>query len=287
MELINNTLNEYLKEIEQKDNNKKVLSTGFYDLDYAIKGLKEGELIVIASRPAMGKTALEFNIAMNVAIKEKVPVAIFSLEMSKEQCIQRLISAISAKSLVDINKIGNNTLKEDDVEKIKSAIKDLSETEIYIDDRIPLSIEEIREECIKLKNEKDIKLIVIDYLHLISTDKITETREQKLSHICLELKKLAQELNIPIIVTSPLALEKRKEDKRPIINDLNTVGISKLEADVLIFLHRDDYYNIDTENKNIAVLIIARNKYGNTGTVKLLFKKDYLKYENIEADIEE
>lgn len=278
MESINKTLNKYLDELK-KENNNTGISTGFSDLDYAIKGLDKSKLIVIASRPAMGKSNLLLNIASNVAVDEKIPVAVFNLELSKEQCIERMIAQ---KSLVNISNIKTNNINAKELNKVKTAVKELSEAQIYIYDTPNLSMEEIREKCIKLKNEKDIRLIVIDYLQLIQNSKD--------ENICVSLKTLAQELNVSIIITSQLSRKPKErfekgEDPRPILSDINTSILN--ESDVLIFLHRDDYYNTDSENKDIAELIIARNKFGDTGTVKLLFMKDYLKYTNLARNIED
>lgn len=268
-----------LKELENSKNGMTGISTGFCDLDYAIKGLNNSNLIVIGSRPAMGKTALALNIATHVATKENIPVAIFSLDMSREQCTKRILSS---QALVENNKLNTGKLNEEEWEKVIKTSEQLSNAEIYIDDTVGISINKIREKCIKLKQEKNIGLILIDSLQLISSNKKCNTREED-SEVSSALKELAQELNIPIIVTYQLsrALEER-EDKRPILSDIKDDIIKN--SDVVMFLHRDDYYNPYSEKKNIAELIIAKNSYGtsNNSIVELIFLDKWLKFDSLE-----
>ena len=268
-----------MESINLLNNGSNDIATGFYDLDYAINGLNKSELIVIASRLAMGKTNFLLNIATNVAVERKIPVALFNLELSKEQCIERMIAQ---KSSVNINNIKTNIVNDEKANQVKTAIKELADAPIYIDDTPVISFKELREKSFKLKEEKDIGLILVDYLQLIN--------DGKDENICALLKNLAQELDIPVVVLSQLskAPQERFEnglDPKPILSDINKT-ISK-ESDVLIFLHRDNYYSTDSEEKDIVDLIIAKNKLGNTGTVKLLFKNDCLKFKNIEGNIEE
>lgn len=269
-----------LKELENSKNGMTGISTGFCDLDYAIKGLNNSNLIVIGSRPAMGKTALALNIATHVATKENIPVAIFSLDMSREQCTKRILSS---QALVKNNKLNTGKLNEEEWEKVIKTSEQLSNAEIYIDDTVGISINKIREKCIKLKQEKNIGLILIDSLQLISSNKKCNTREEEDSEVSSALKELAQELNIPIIVTYQLsrALEER-EDKRPILSDIKDDIIKN--SDVVMFLHRDDYYNPYSEKKNIAELIIAKNSYGtsNNSIVELIFLDKWLKFDSLE-----
>lgn len=275
MEHINNIMNEYIEESKQKD--KKILSTGFGDLDYKINGLKRGELIVIASRPAIGKTSLAFNIATNVAIKENITVAIFSLEMSKEQCVKRLHT--SELSLIrNMNK--NDKSKDIDMNTIEKVAKRLSETKLFIDDIPSLKVQEIEDKCIKLKKTEGLELVVIDYLQLIQNDEYED-------NICSELKKMAQRLDITIIITSQLSRKPRDRfeagnDPMPIISDISD-NISRI-ADLLLFIHRDDYYYENSKKPNIADIIIARNKFGDTGMIELLFNKMSLRYVNFESN---
>lgn len=269
-----------LKELENSKNGMTGISTGFCDLDYAIKGLNNSNLIVIGSRPAMGKTALALNIATHVATKENIPVAIFSLDMSREQCTKRILSS---QALVENNKLNTGKLNEEEWEKVIKTSEQLSNAEIYIDDTVGISINKIREKCIKLKQEKNIGLILIDSLQLILSNKKCNTREEEDSEVSSALKELAQELNIPIIVTYQLsrALEER-EDKRPILSDIKDDIIKN--SDVVMFLHRDDYYNPYSEKKNIAELIIAKNSYGtsNNSIVELIFLDKWLKFDSLE-----
>ena len=274
-----------LKELENSENGMTGISTGFCDLDYAIKGLNNSNLIVIGSRPAMGKTALALNIATHVATKENIPVAIFSLDMSREQCTMRILSS---QALVENNKLNTGKLNEEEWEKVIKTSEQLSNAEIYIDDTVGISINKIREKCIKLKQEKNIGLVVIDYLQLIQgSNKNYNSREQEISEISLLLKDSAQELNIPIIVLSHLSKTAdirfhKGEDPRPILEDLKYSGTIVQDADVIMLLYRDDYYNPDSEMKSIAEVIIAKNRYGTNGTVELIFLDKWLKFANLD-----
>lgn len=223
MEHINGIMNEYIEELKQKD--KKVLLAGFGDLDYKIRGLTKGELIVIASRPTMGKTSLAFNIATNIAIKENVTVAIFSLEMSKEQCVKRLYT--SELSLIrNMNK--NEKSKDIDINTIEKVAKSLAEAKMFIDDTASLKVQEIEDKCIKLKKIEGLELVVIDYLQLIQNDECEDD-------ICSELKKLAQMLDISIIVTSQLS-------KKTMTSDISDKILEI--ADVLLFIHKYEKHDI-------------------------------------------
>lgn len=264
-----------LKELENSENGMTGISTGFVDLDYVIKGLNNSSLIVIGSRPAMGKTALALNIATHVAMNENIPVAIFSLELSREQCTKRILIS---QVLVENSKLNTGKLNEEEWEKVIKTSEQLSNAEIYINDIPGLSVNKIREKCIKLKQDKDIGLLVIDYLQLIKDNKSSEQENVDISRA---LKELAQELNIPIIVTYQLSrtLEER-EDKRPILSDLQSDIVNK--SDVVMCLYRDNYYNLNNEENDIAEVIITKNRYGNCGNVELLFKTEYSKFENLE-----
>lgn len=263
------------------------ISTGFIDLDCAIKGLNDSSLIVIASRPAMGKTTLVFNIATHVAIKENIPVAIFNLEMSKEQCTNRILGSLA---MVENSKLNQGKLDEKELQKVVKISEQLSKAEIYIEDMPSMYVQEIKEKCRELKFEKNIGLVVIDYLQLIKTNKKWTTREEEIAEISFELKKIAKELNIPIIVTSQLPKTPEKifcieEDYRPTYIDLrDSVSLIK-DANVLLFLYREDYYNKDSKNKNIAEVIIAKNRYGKCNTIELIFCEKWLKFINLERSI--
>lgn len=283
---IKDILVETVAQLEKLYNQKEHITgipTGFADLDYKTAGLHGSELILVAARPAMGKTAFALNIATNVAVRAKVPVAIFSLEMSKEQLVSRVLSS---ETMIDSNKLKTGKMEEEDWIKLSEGLEPLSEAEMYIDDTPGISITEIRAKCRKLKLEKDIGLVVIDYLQLISGsgNRKNGSREQEISEISRSLKILAKELNVPVIALSQLsrAPEQRKDDHRPMLSDLRESGAIEQDADIVMFLYRDDYYNPDSENKNIAEVILAKHRGGSTGTVELLWLGSFTKFANIE-----
>ena len=256
-------------------------STGFADLDSKTSGLHDSDLLIVAARPAMGKSAFAINLAANVAIQSKKGVVIFNLEMSKDQVGNRILCS---EAMVDSNKIRTGQVDDDDWVKLASTLGRLSEAPIYIDDTAGISIMEIRAKCRKLKLEKDIGLIVIDYLQLIQgSGKKNASREQEISEISRSLKILAKELNVPVIALSQLSrsVEKR-DDKRPMLSDLRESGSIEQDADIVIFLYRDDYYNPDTEKKNVAEVILAKHRGGSTGTVDLAWLPSYTKFANLE-----
>ena len=274
---------ESFTKLEELYNQKSVVTgipTGFIELDYKTAGLHGSDLILVAARPAMGKTAFALNIAANAAIRANVPVALFSLEMSKEQLVNRVLCM---EAMVDSNKVRTGKLEEDDWSKLAGVVGPLSESGIYIDDTPGISIMEIRTKCRKLKMEKNIGLIVIDYIQLIQgSGKKNSSREQEISEISRSLKILAKELNVPVIALSQLsrAVEQRPEH-RPMLSDLRESGAIEQDADIVMFLYRDDYYNPDSEDKDIAEVIIAKHRGGSTGTVKLLWMGSYTKFVNL------
>ena len=229
----------------------------------------------------MGKTAFALNIATNAAARAKVPVAIFSLEMSKEQLVNRILCS---ESMVDSNKVRTGKLQEDDWSKLAEAIGPLSESEIYIDDTPGISVAEIRAKCRKLKIEKNIGMVVIDYLQLIQgNNKRNGSREQEISEISRSLKILAKELNVPVVALSQLSrAAEQRPDHRPMLSDLRESGAIEQDADIVMFLYRDDYYNQDSEKKDIAEVIIAKHRGGTTGTIELLWLGSYTKFVNLE-----
>lgn len=282
---IKDVLVETFAEIERLYNQKGVVTgipTGFLELDYKTAGLHNSDLILVAARPAMGKSAFVINIAANAAIKAKVPVVIFNLEMSKEQVANRILCS---EAMVDSQKVRTGKIEETDWEKLASALGPISEAPIYIDDTPGISIAEIRAKCRKLKLEKNIGLVIIDYLQLVSASgKKNSSREQEISEISRSLKILAKELNVPVIALSQLsrAPEQRKDDHRPMLSDLRESGAIEQDADIVMFLYRDDYYNENSEEKNIAEVIIAKHRGGSTGTVKLAWLGDFTKFANLE-----
>ncbi len=271
-----------LEELYNRKQHITGVPTGFIDLDYRTAGLHGSEFILIAARPAMGKSAFVLNIAANAALKANVPVAIFSLEMSKEQMVNRMLCS---EAMVDSNKVRTGKLEEEDWAKLAEAIGPLSEAGIYIDDTPGISITEIRARCRKLKLEKDIGLVIIDYLQLVqgSSKRALGSREQEIAEISRSLKILAKELDVPVIALSQLsrAVEQRP-DHRPMLSDLRESGSIEQDADIVMFLYRDDYYNEDSEKKDIAEVIIAKQRSGSTGTVDLRWMGSYTKFVNLE-----
>lgn len=281
---IKDVLIETFAEIEKLYNQKGYVTgvpTGFVDLDQITAGLHKSDLILVAARPAMGKSAFALNIATYAAIKGNTPTVIFNLEMSKEQLVNRILCC---EAMVDSNKVRTGKIEETDWEKLATALGPLSEAPIYIDDTPGISIMEIRAKCRKLKLEKDIGLIVIDYLQLIQgTGKRGASREQEISEISRSLKILAKELDVPVIALSQLSrAAEQRQDHRPMLSDLRESGAIEQDADIVMFLYRDDYYNQDSEKKNIAEVIIAKHRAGSTGTIELLWLGNYTKFANIE-----
>ena len=255
--------------------------SGFVELDRKTAGLHGSELILIAARPAMGKTAFALNIGTYAATRAGCPVAIFSLEMSKEQLANRILCS---EALVDSNKVRTGELEDEEWGKLAQTSGELSTAEIYVDDTPGISVMEIRAKCRKLKLEKNIGLVIIDYLQLIQgSGKRGASREQEIAEISRSLKILAKELNVPVIALSQLsrAVEGRP-DHRPMLSDLRESGAIEQDADIVMFLYRDDYYNENSEKKNIAEVIIAKQRSGSTGTVELAWLGSYTKFANLE-----
>ena len=282
---IKDVLIESFTKLEELYNQKSKITgvpTGFVDLDDKTAGLHGSDLILIAARPAMGKTAFALNIAANAAIRSNTPVAIFNLEMSKDQLVNRILCI---EAMVDSNKIMTGKLEEDDWSKLASVVGPISDSGIYIDDTPGISIMEIRTKCRKLKMEKNIGLIIIDYIQLVqgSNNRKNGSREQEIAEISRSLKILAKELNVPVIALSQLsrAVEQRP-DHRPMLSDLRESGAIEQDADIVMFLYRDDYYNEDSEKKNVAEVIIAKHRGGSTGTVDLGWLGSYTKFVNLE-----
>ncbi|MCF6464732.1 replicative DNA helicase [Clostridium sp. Cult2] len=256
------------------------LTTGFIDIDQKLSGMQKSDLILLAARPSMGKTALGINIATNSSIKAEASVAIFSLEMSKEQLVQRMISSVSH---VDLQKIISGRLNEDEWIKIIDAMGPLSQAKIFIDDTAGISLTEMKAKCRRLKIERGLDLIVIDYLQLMQSDSRQENRQQEISSISRGLKALAKEMNCPVIALSQLSrAPELRSDHRPILSDLRESGAIEQDADVVLFLYRDEYYNNDTDKKNIGEVIIAKHRNGPTGIVELVWKKEFTKFLNKE-----
>jgi replicative DNA helicase len=258
------------------------IPTGFIDLDYRTAGLQPSDLILVAARPSMGKTAFVLNIAQYVAFHENMCTAIFSLEMSKEQLVNRLFSL---ESRVDAQALRTGNLSDADWEKLVEGAGIIGDSELIIDDTPGISISEMRSKCRKYKLEHDLKLIIIDYLQLMSGSggRASDSRQQEISDISRSLKALARELNVPVVALSQLsrAVEQRP-DHRPMLSDLRESGAIEQDADVVMFIYRDDYYNKDTELKGISEIIIAKQRNGPIGTVNLAWLPEYTKFANLE-----
>lgn len=257
------------------------IATGFVDLDYKTSGLQPSDLILVAARPSMGKTAFVLNIAQYAAFRSNITTAIFSLEMSKEQLVNRLFSL---ESRVDAQILRSGNLSDEDWEKLIEGAGVVGRSNLIIDDTPGISISELRSKCRKYKLEYDLKLIIIDYLQLMTGGgKSNESRQQEISEISRSLKSLARELGVPVVALSQLsrAVEQRP-DKRPMMSDLRESGAIEQDADVIMFIYRDDYYNKDTDMKNIAEIIIAKQRNGPIGTVNLVWLPQYTKFANME-----
>ena len=245
------------------------LSTGFIDFDYRASGLQNSDVMLIAARPSMGKTAFALNIAENIALNQNKGVAIFSLEMSKFQLANRLLCS-NAK--MDAQKLRTGDLSQKDWSLITESLGNLSQAKIYIDDTPGISVAQLRSKARKLKLEKDISLVIIDYLQLMSGNLKNESRQQEISEISRGLKSIARELDIPIIALSQLSRAcEARADHRPMLSDLRESGAIEQDADLVAFLYRDEYYNPESAKKNVAELIIAKQRNGPTGTIELLW----------------
>ncbi len=274
-------------ELEELYNRKQHVTgvpTGFIDLDKMTAGLHNSDLVLVAARPAMGKSAFALNIATNAALSANTGVAIFSLEMSKEQMANRILGSVA---MVDGNSIRTGRIADDDWIKLATASGELSQTGIVIDDTPGISVMEIRAKCRKLKMEKNIGLVIIDYLQLVQASSRAGSREQEIAEISRSLKILAKEINVPVIALSQLSrAPEQRPDHRPMLSDLRESGSIEQDADIVMFLYRDDYYNPDTEKKNIAEVIIAKHRAGSTGTVELAWLGNYTKFANLAKDYE-
>ena len=256
------------------------IPTGFIDLDYRTAGMQPSDLILVAARPSMGKTAFELNLAQYMAFKKNLTVALFSLEMSKEQLVNRMFSL---ESNVDAQKLRTGQLNDQEWERLIESAGTIGKSRLIIDDTPGISIAELRSKCRKYKLEHDLSIIMIDYLQLMSGSGRSESRQQEISDISRSLKALARELNVPVVALSQLsrAVEQRP-DHRPMLSDLRESGAIEQDADVVMFLYRDDYYNHDSPDKGVSEVIIAKQRNGPIGTVKLAWLPEYTKFANLE-----
>ena len=278
-EVVMNAINK-IEQASRQKGSVTGIPTGFLDLDYQTAGLQPSDLVLIAARPSMGKTAFVLNIAQYIAFHENLCAAIFSLEMSKEQLVNRLFSL---ESRVDAQKLRTGNLQESEWEKLIEGAGIIGNSKLIIDDTPGISISELRSKCRKYKLEHDLKIVIIDYLQLMTGSGRSESRQQEISEISRSLKALARELNVPVVALSQLsrAVEQRP-DHRPMLSDLRESGAIEQDADVVMFIYRDDYYNKDTELKNISEIIVAKQRNGPIGTIQLAWLPEYTKFGNLD-----
>jgi replicative DNA helicase len=279
---IRDMVRDAFKRIQERFESKSAITgtpTGFHGLDRLLSGLQPSDLIILAARPSVGKTALALNMASHIAIHEKVPTAIFSLEMSREQLVQRLLCM---ESRVDGGRLRGGFLKDDDWPRLTHAASVLSEAPMFIDDTPGLSSFEMRAKCRRLAKTSGLGCIIVDYLQLMRVKGKVESREREIAEISMSLKALAKELHVPVIALSQLnrSLESR-QDKRPVLSDLRESGSIEQDADIITFLYRDEVYHPDTEIPGIAEVIIAKHRNGPTGVVKLAFLREFTRFENL------
>ncbi|MDL2301587.1 replicative DNA helicase [Lachnospiraceae bacterium OttesenSCG-928-D06] len=272
-----------MDKIEQASKNRGAvtgISTGFMDLDYRTAGMQPSDLVLIAARPSMGKTAFVLNIAQHVAFKQNLPVAVFSLEMSKEQLVNRMFSL---ESRVDAQHLRTGQLDDQEWEKLIESAGVIGRSKLMIDDTPGISISELRSKCRKFKLEQGLSMIIIDYLQLMSGSGRSDSRQQEISDISRSLKSVARELSVPVLALSQLsrAVEQRP-DHRPMLSDLRESGAIEQDADVVMFIYRDDYYDHDSEKKDVAEIIIAKQRNGPIGTIELAWLPQYTKFANLQ-----
>jgi replicative DNA helicase len=272
-----------LEKIEEASKNQGTVTgipTGFIDLDYKTSGLQPSDFILIAARPSMGKTAFVLNLVDHVAVKKGLPAMVFSLEMSKEQLVNRMLAM---ESNVDSQKLRTGTLSDTDWDAVVEGIGVIGNSKLIIDDTPGISIMELRSKCRKMKLEYGLSVVIIDYLQLMSgSGKGGDNRQQEISEISRSLKALAREMNAPVIALSQLSRAcETRQDHRPMLSDLRESGAIEQDADVVMFLYRDDYYNKDTDMPNIAEVIIAKQRNGPIGTVNLVWRPEYTKFANM------
>ena len=271
---------ERIEFLSQRRGDVTGIPTGYPDLDKMTAGLQRSDLIILAARPSVGKTAFALNLAQNVAARAGETVAIFSLEMAASQLVQRMICA---EGNLDASKMRSGSLEEDDWQKLTMAIGTLAKAPIYIDDTPGVTVQDIRAKCRRLQAERGLGLIVIDYLQLIHGRGRGENRQQEVSEISRTLKGIARELNVPVIALSQLSRSvEQRQDKRPMMSDIRESGSIEQDADIVAFLYRDDYYDKESENKNVVEIIIAKQRNGPTGTVELAFLKEYNKFVSLD-----
>ncbi len=277
--LINDLLSTTFDEIEKRYENKQTitgLTTGFNDLDRKLNGFHPSDLILVAARPAMGKSAFALNLAQNAALRAEASVAIFSLEMSKEQLILRMLAA---ESMVDLGKIQSGRLNEEEWTRIAQAMIPLSRAKIHFDDSAGISVTEMRSKSRRLKMEKGLDLVLIDYLQLMQGETRSENRQQEISSISRNLKIMAKELDCPVIALSQLSrAPEQRADHKPILSDLRESGAIEQDADVVMFLYREAYYDEESEKQNMAEIIVSKHRHGETGTIEMVWMGEFQKF---------
>jgi len=271
---------EQIETLHESGSDISGIPTGFIDFDKYSSGLHNSDMVVIAARPGMGKTALVLGMAKNIAMREKIPIAVFSLEMSKQQVAQRLMSAQSG---IDLQRLRNGKLQEDEWAKLARAIEKLAECKLYIDDSAFLTVMDLRSRARMMASTYGIKMIIVDYLQLMqSTSNYKGNKVQEITEISQNLKGIAKELDIPVIAVSQLSREvEKREKKRPQLSDLRESGSIEQDADMVVFIYRDEYYNEKSDKKGQAELIIAKHRNGPTGKVNLQFNKRYALFSNL------
>lgn len=272
---------ERIEQLYNSDGNITGVGTGYAELDRMTSGFQRSDLIIVAARPSVGKTAFALNVAQNVAVRNGLPVAIFSLEMSKDQLVQRMLCA---EAYIDGHKLRNGTLDDEDWPKLSMGVSTLSNAPIYIDDSPGITVPEMRSKLRRLKIEHGLGFVVIDYLQLIHGRRTQgDNRQQEISEISRTLKQLARELEVPIVALAQLSRSvEQRQDKRPMLSDIRESGSIEQDADIVAFLYREDYYDPESERQNIIEIIIAKQRNGPTGKIDLVFLKNYNKFVNLE-----
>lgn len=276
------TAYERIEQLFENEGNMTGLPTGYSDLDRMTSGFQKSDLIIVAARPSVGKTAFALNVAQNIAIRAGTPVAIFSLEMAKEQLVQRMLCA---EAYIDGHKLRTGTLDDDDWPKLSMGVSTLSNAPIYIDDTPGINISEMRSKLRRLKSQSGLGFVVIDYLQLIHGRRTSsDNRQQEISEISRMLKQLARELEVPVVALAQLSRSvEQRQDKHPMLSDIRESGSIEQDADIVAFLYRDDYYDPESDKKNVVEILIAKQRNGPTGKVELAFLKNYNKFVNLEV----
>jgi len=279
---ISDILDENLKtltKLYKEGNRVPGIPSGYIDLDKLTAGFQPSDLILIAARPSMGKSSLALNIAQHVALQEGKSVAIFSLEMSKEQVVNRILSS---EMEIENMKLKTGDINSDEWQKVAVGAAQISEAAIYVDDTSDISAAEMRAKCRRLKLKKQLDMVIIDYIQLIAGGKRNESRQQEITEISRNLKILAKDLHIPVIALSQLSrAPEQRQNHRPMLSDLRESGAIEQDADMVMFIYRDDYYDKETENPNVTELIVAKNRNGSTGDVKLRWHAEFTKFSNL------